>query len=117
MITIEELLEQQRKFDEKHESNFRWDVKITEDNIATLEFLLICLVGEFGETANIIKKIIRGDKKLEEAKEQLSEEVTDMLIYILKLAYQLDIDIENTFKKKLQLNYDRFSKFEKNKNE
>lgn len=112
MITINELIEIQKEFDKKHGIKFNWSEKITDNNLELLGFLLISLVGEFGETANIIKKVLRGDKKLNEVKEELSEEVIDILIYVLKLTYQLDIDIEKVYKEKMKKNNERFKKYE-----
>lgn len=40
------------------------------------------LTGELGETANIVKKIARGDFPLEEKKEELSKEMADMFAYL-----------------------------------
>jgi MoaA/NifB/PqqE/SkfB family radical SAM enzyme len=77
-------------------------VKIDKTNIEILEYLLICMVGEFGELSNIIKKVVCGDYELEEVKDILSEELIDVFIYIIKLAYQLDIDIEEVYKMKMK---------------
>lgn len=117
MITINELIEKQKEFDSKHKSSFNWNEKITDKNINILEFLLLSMVGEFGETANIIKKVIRGDKTLNEVREDLSEEVIDILIYVLKLAYQLDIDIEKVYNQKMIKNKKRFEKYERDNDE
>ncbi|GAU78540.1 hypothetical protein F3D3_3174 [Fusibacter sp. 3D3] len=95
-----------------HKSNFSWNEIITDENPEMLQFLVVCLAGEFGETANIIKKVIRGDFKLSEVKSQLSEEIIDIFIYVIKLAYQLNIDIENEFLAKHRKNTERFKKYE-----
>ncbi len=49
--------------------------------------------GELGETANIIKKIERGDFTLEEAKEELGKEIADVLTYLDILAFRAGIDL------------------------
>lgn len=46
-------------------------------------------LGELGEAANILKKIIRGDKSLAESKQELSEEITD----VFYLRTQIDISV------------------------
>jgi NTP pyrophosphatase (non-canonical NTP hydrolase) len=112
-VNIEQLIKKQREFDSAHNGNFNWDEEINDENIELLEYLLICMVGEFGEISNVIKKVVRGDYKLEEVKEHLSEEVIDILIYVIKLAYQLNIDIEQTYEKKMEKNKLRFRKYEK----
>lgn len=110
-MTLNEIIDMQKKFDSDHASRFNWDEKITDNNIETLEYLLLCLVGEFGETANIVKKTLRGDYRLNDVRGQLSEEVIDVFIYIIKLAYQLEIDIEQEYIKKLERNKLRFKGF------
>ena len=75
--------------------------------------MLVSLTGELGETANIVKKIVRGDFKLDEKKDELQEEITDVFIYLLKLSYQLDIDLEKAYADKMKKNWERFSKYEK----
>lgn len=107
------MLIRQEKFDKDHCSNFEWNEKISDENIAILEHLMLAMVGEFGEAANIVKKVVRGDIKLSEVKDQLSEEIVDILIYVIKLIYQLDINIDNIYEKKMELNKKRFAKYHK----
>lgn len=110
-MNIKEFLEMQKRFDSQHSSKINWSETITDNNIHILEHLIIALVGEVGEAANILKKIIRGDTTLINCKEQLTDEVVDVFIYILKLIYQLDIDIELEYNKKIQINTVRFEKY------
>ena len=112
-MTLEELTEFQKEFDGQQEGNFRWNEKVTDSNIEILEFLLVSLTGEVGETANIVKKIVRGDFKLGEKKEELTEEITDVFIYLLKLSYQLNIDLEKAYIDKMKKNRERFLRYEK----
>lgn len=114
-MTIDQIIEMQKNFDKQHKGNFNWDQKITDKNIEILEYLLLCMIGEFGETSNIIKKVLRGDFILDEVRDKLSEEVVDIFIYTLKLAYQLDIDIEKSYLKKMDINKMRFKNFETKK--
>lgn len=113
MITIEELIKRQRLFDSNHSGCFEWSKIITNDDVSILEHIMISMVGEFGEAANIVKKVARGDCSLDNVRQELSEEVIDILIYVLKLIYQLDIDIEATYNKKMSINKERFIKYEK----
>ncbi|MBU3201561.1 hypothetical protein LL037_03630 [Clostridium estertheticum] len=112
-MEIEEIIKQQQKFDIDHKSNFSWNQKIDDENIQVLQFLLLSMVGEFGETSNLVKKVVRGDCKLEDIKELLSEEVIDILIYVIKLIYQLDINLEETYTNKMEKNKLRFEKYRK----
>jgi NTP pyrophosphatase (non-canonical NTP hydrolase) len=50
-------------------------------------------LGELGETANIIKKIERGDFTLEDVREQLAEELADVQIYLDILAFRCGVDL------------------------
>lgn len=112
-MTLQELIEMQKEFDSRHTGNFKWNAEITDSNIEMLEFLLVSLTGEVGETANIVKKVVRGDFKLDDKKEELQEEIADVFIYLLKLSYQLDIDLEQAYMKKMKKNWERFVRYEK----
>jgi NTP pyrophosphatase (non-canonical NTP hydrolase) len=112
-MDLSEIINMQMEFDNQHRGNFRWDEKITEDNIAMLEYLVLAIAGEVGETANIVKKIIRGDFSLKDKKNELETEIIDIFIYIIKLAYQMNIDIENVYLQKLKYNQRKFKDYEK----
>ena len=43
-----------------------------------------------------------------EKKEQLAEELADTYYYLILLAHETDIDIEQAFEKKMQLNAERY---------
>ena len=96
-MTLQELMKLQEEFDIKHTSNFNWNEKINDENIEMLEFLLISMFGEIGESI----------------KEQLSEEIADIFIYLMKICIQLDIDLENSYLNKREKNMERFKKYEK----
>ena len=116
-MTLEELIRYQEEFDSRHEGNFRWNSKVTDENIDLLEFLTVSLTGEVGEIANIVKKIARGDFLLEEKKAELEEEMADVFAYLLKMAYQTDIDLETAYLAKMKKNQERFQKYEKQRTE
>lgn len=111
-MEFKDLVELQKEFDKKHQSTFNWSVPIDESNLDVLAFLLISLIGEVGEASNIVKKIIRGDFSFNEKKSALSEEFADVMIYLFKIAYQLNIDLEKEYLKKLEINKERFKIFE-----
>lgn len=112
-MTLQELMNLQETFDKKHTSKFNWSEKINDNNIEMLEFLLISMFGEIGETANLVKKSVRGDFRLSDIKDDLSEEIADIFIYLIKLCIQLDIDLEKSYLAKMEKNMERFKKYEK----
>lgn len=112
-MTLKELAAIQRQFDRRHESDFQWDTMISQDNIPMLGFTLLALSGEVGETSNLVKKIWRGDCSLCEKQVELQEEIADIFAYLLKLTYQLDFDLEQTYLEKNKKNYERFAKYER----
>lgn len=114
-MTLNEIINLQKAFDEEHSSLFDWSNKITDDNLECLEFLTVALAGELGEFANIVKKIARGDFDINEKRKDISEEVADIFAYILKISYQLDIDLEQIYLDKMKKNKERFECYEKNK--
>lgn len=111
MLTIEMIIELQKKFDECHSGNFKWSEKITDNNIHILEHIMLSMVGEFGEAANLVKKVIRGDNGIEDIRAELTEEVIDIFIYVIKLIYQLDIDLEKSYIQKMEKNQIRFKSY------
>ncbi|MDD2547964.1 MAG: nucleoside triphosphate pyrophosphohydrolase family protein [Candidatus Pacebacteria bacterium] len=72
------------------------------------------LVGEAGEVAEKVKKIIRDENGIvsKEKKEEIKKELGDVLWYIANLAYELDIKLEEI----AQGNIEKlFSRVERNK--
>lgn len=112
-MTLNEIIDLQKEFDSNHESTFIWNSQITDENLENLEFLLVALAGEFGEVSNIVKKIVRGDYSLEEKKNEISEEIADMFAYLIKLSYQLNIDLEATYIEKMRKNREKFKHYER----
>lgn len=112
-MNLAELVDVQKNFDEKHQGRFDWSQRISEDNIYLLEHLLVAYIGEIGEFANIVKKVSRGDLSLDEAKALMQDELADIFIYLIKISYQLDIDLEICFKNKVKKNKKRFKNYEK----
>lgn len=110
-MTLKELVDVQRRFDQRHESDFQWDTMISQDNIPMLGFTMLALSGEVGETSNLVKKIWRGDCSLREKYAELQEEIADIFAYLLKLTYQLDFDLEQAYLEKNKKNYERFAKY------
>ena len=111
-MELKEIIKLQKEFDSKHKIHFNWAEEISEKNLPHLQFLVLSLAGEVGEMANCVKKVVRGDEKYTTSKERIAEELTDVFIYVLKLAYQMNIDLEENYLRKLEINEERFKSFE-----
>jgi NTP pyrophosphatase (non-canonical NTP hydrolase) len=111
-MTLQQIKELQEQFDRSHKGNIPFFEDIKGDNVEVLEHLIVCLVGEIGEFANILKKSKRGDFLLPDNKSELDEELTDMFIYIIKISNQLKVDLERTFLDKMEKNKIKFAKYE-----
>jgi NTP pyrophosphatase (non-canonical NTP hydrolase) len=86
-----------------------------------IENLTLCMAGEVGEVANIVKKIVRGSLTLEQTmdkdfmtklgKDTLPEEIIDVLTYLCNLmgheAFE-DVDWTSIWYQKRLLNESRF---------
>src|SRR5882724_342547 len=110
-MELSHILKMQSDFDATHSSGQSWNAPITKDNVELLEHLLVCLIGEIGECANIAKKVVRGDYQYEEALPHLASEVADSFIYLLKIFNQASIDLEHEFLELLNYNRQRFQKY------
>lgn len=53
----------------------------------------MALVGEVGELGNLLKKIERGDFTLDDVRQEVSDELADVQIYLDLLAARLGIDL------------------------
>lgn len=102
------LMQLQTDFDRTHGVAKPFFVPISSNNLHELEHLVVCMVGEVGEFANELKKVVRGDAVYEERKAALAEELTDTFIYLIKIAAQTGIDLESEYLKKLEKNRERF---------
>lgn len=111
-LTLDEVKKIQKDFDLTHGVSGRpFYTPIGDDDAAHLEHIAVCLIGEFGEFCNILKKVVRGDFTLKDAKPELAEELADSFIYLIKIANQFDIDLEKEFLAKVDRNSGRFDKF------
>jgi len=111
-MDIKELMKIQNDFDAQHAGRFQWASKVNEENLDILQFLILALVGEVGEFANIVKKVVRGDNSFISSKSDMEGEVTDIFIYLIKICNQMDIDIEKTYLNKLDQNKERFEQYQ-----
>lgn len=67
------------------------------------------LTAEVGETMNAIRTLNKANTvpEIEEAKKQLSFELADCLAYIAKLANYVDVDLQEAYKIKMEINTSR----------
>lgn len=108
-LTLNEIKEIQKKFDTSHGVGGKsFYVPVGAEDAAYLEHMAVCLVGEVGEFCNVLKKVVRGDLTLVDAKPDLAEELTDSFIYLIKIANQFDVDLEAEFLAKIEKNKVRF---------
>lgn len=70
--------------------------------------LILKLIEEFGELAESIRKNMRYDGK--NIKGTIEEEVFDIFYYILAIANEFDIDMENIFIKKDEINQKKYER-------
>ena len=109
-LSLEKIKSLQKGFDRHHSIGEKgFYVDINESNIHELEHLIVCLLGELGEFANILKKVSRGDFSLEEVKDDLDEELVDTFIYLIKISNQFNVNLEKGYLAKLEKNKKRFS--------
>ncbi len=73
-------------------------------------YLTICLAGETGEFANLIKKGIRGDFEIDDPDyvKELAFELTDAFIYMMNIAGLMGIDMSKMYQIKREINRERF---------
>lgn len=112
-MDLKQLIELQTEFDKRHAANKQFYVPISSSNPQDLEHLVVCMLGELGEFANVLKKVVRGDLSYEQAEPQLHEELTDLFIYLMKVAGQSGVDLEARYLEKLQKNERRFANWSK----
>lgn len=76
-----------------------------------LPFLALCMVGETGEFANELKKLVRSNQHYlgdYDARLRLCEELTDVFIYMMNIAELLQMDMEWHYTQKREFNRKRF---------
>lgn len=112
MITLKKLQEIQLDFDSSHAGRRPWYSAASDDNPEVLEHTALCLAGEVGELANIIKKVSRGDLGYSEARALIAEEIADVFAYTLKIANQVGLSVEEVYMEKMAINAEKFKKYE-----
>jgi NTP pyrophosphatase (non-canonical NTP hydrolase) len=85
-LSLKEIMEQQAGFDAKHASpNMAWSMEALPDHFERVEHTIICLLGELGEFANEVKRVVQGDLSQEVAMPRLHDEMGDTFIYLIKI--------------------------------
>lgn len=85
-------------FTQLREANLRRQQEWDPNDEITLEYRGNELAGEVGEACNVIKKLAReriGIRGSRATKEQLAEELFDVIICVDLIAMQAGIDLEN----------------------
>lgn len=88
------------------------------DNDHTLQHHTLSVCGEVGEVANIVKKIDRGDFRLEQAMDEefmaakgkgtLQDECADVFIYLMNIANLVGFNLYEEYAKKRAVNEARW---------
>ncbi len=112
-MQLQDIMKAQEEFDRRHSGRSEFFVEIDDAKVERLEHLIVCMAGELGELANLAKKAARGDFSLSDVRRDISEEVTDMFIYVIKLCNEMNIDLETEYHRKMQRNQDRFRRYER----
>jgi NTP pyrophosphatase (non-canonical NTP hydrolase) len=107
-LSLLDLIEKQRAFDEQRATTFQWSGAITAQQTHPLVHNALSLAGEAGEIANLVKKLDRGDFGFAHLMDELPGELADVMIYVMKIAYQSGIDLELAIQQKMDANADRF---------
>lgn len=93
-------------FDEYQKKAAKYDLFEATGSLKDVEFLekVLGLVGEAGETADKIKKILRdkGGVTSDEDKEAISKELGDTLWYIASVARYMELPLSEVAKQNIQ---------------
>lgn len=68
---------------------------------------VMAVTGELGELANILKKVLRGDLSMDEAKQAITDELADVTTYLDILAMRLDVNLGEAVRSKFNRVSDR----------
>ena len=115
-MTLNEIQKIQERFDKKYFNKYWTKKDDIDQKIEFLKDMTIALTGELGEFANLIKKMSRDRKNLEEKPseeliDRLREELIDCFIYLVILSNILEMNITKEYFKKTKVNEKRFQKY------
>jgi NTP pyrophosphatase (non-canonical NTP hydrolase) len=63
----------------------------------------LAVTGELGEACNLIKKVNRGDFTLDDARQDIADELADVQIYLDILAMRAGVDLGRAVQRKFNL--------------
>jgi len=97
------------EFDEYQKKTKETAIYPQDNPILALSYATLGLAGEAGEIANKVKKIIRDNKGelSQEIKDNLSDELGDVLWYLSALATELDTNLSSIADKNIQKLFSR----------
>ena len=102
------------KFDEYQEKAKKYDVSKATDDLKSVGFMekVLGIVGEAGETADKIKKILRDKDGVvsDNDKMAISKELGDVLWYVASVARYLDVSLSDVAEKNLEKLEDRYQR-------
>lgn len=104
---MSEMLDLNAMLNEMREDTIRWFGEGMQNNLTVM---VLGLVGEAGEVADILKKIQRGSKTMEDVLPDLKTELIDVFHYWLLIVGMLNIDIAEVYAEKRAYNEQRFGK-------
>ena len=90
---------------EMEEDSYRW----FGDHARDLSTLVLGLVGESGECADVLKKWMRGSLTEEQMIPELKTEIIDVFHYWCLLVGLLGIDVEEIYRAKREFNERRYN--------
>lgn len=96
-----------KTFNEYQEKTKQTAIYPKQNNIG-IYYTVLGLVGESGEIANKVKKIIRDNKKInEEYVQTLSLEIGDVMWYVSQLCNELELSLESVCNENIEKLLDR----------
>jgi NTP pyrophosphatase (non-canonical NTP hydrolase) len=72
-----------------------------------LAYTALGLAGEAGEVANKVKKILRGDRNMEDSTVDIADELGDVLWYAAQVAENLGVSLDTIAQRNIQKLLDR----------
>lgn len=114
-MTIKDVCIYQERVDQCYPPEFSFVPGETISVEESIEHLLVCTLGELGELANLLKKVRRGDFAYNDKKNDLTDELSDVFIYVIKIANAMEIDLEDAYIVKMKKNETRFADLKQDK--
>lgn len=108
-MDLEKILELQYEFDREYFPELIAENISEKERLIVFSYLVLCTFGELGELASIVKKVQRRNISLTDVRAQVSDEVADVFIYLIKICQHMQIDLEKAFLTKLDFNKVKYS--------